>query len=84
MQSCLGLLGQHSIEFSAVQYYLKGIKTTLDRVFFSVWVFSGNNAWSPKSIKATLHRIFFHLKLYRASRTTLHRVLTCAVWPQEY
>ena len=33
MQSCLEPFGQHSIEFPAVQCYLKGIKTTLDRIF---------------------------------------------------
>ena len=30
MQSCLEPLGRDSIEFSAVQCYLEGIKTTLD------------------------------------------------------
>ena len=30
MQNCLEPLGRDSIEFSAVQCYLKGIKTTLD------------------------------------------------------
>ena len=33
MQSCLESLEQHSIEFPAVQCYLKGIKTTLAEVF---------------------------------------------------
>ena len=33
MQSCLEPLGQHSIDFSAAQCYLEGIKTTLDGIF---------------------------------------------------
>ena len=50
MQSCLELLGRHSIEFSAVQSCLKDIKTTLDRIFPHA-MFSG-------AFRATLHRVF--------------------------
>ena len=49
MQNCLEPLGRDSIEFSAVQCYLKGIKTTLDRVF-SYAMLSG-------ALQATLHRV---------------------------
>ena len=48
MQSCLQPLGQHYIEFLAVQCYPKGIKTTLGRISFYVML-SGAS-------RATLHR----------------------------
>ena len=38
----------------------------------------------PKSIEANLQRIFSYAMLSGASRTTLHRVLTCAILSQEY
>ena len=38
----------------------------------------------PKSIKAKLHRIIFYEMLSGASRTTLHRVFTCAMLSHEY
>ena len=49
MQSCLQPLGQHIIEFSAVQCYFKGIKTTLDGIF--------SCAMLPGAFQATFHRV---------------------------
>ena len=55
MQSCLEPFGRHNIEFSAVQSYLKGIKTTLDRIF-SYAMLSG-------TFRATLHRVLNFLSI---------------------
>ena len=55
MQSCLEPFGQHSIEFPAVQCYLKGIKTTLDRIF-SYAMLSGD-------FRATLYRVLTFLSI---------------------
>ena len=56
MQRFLEPLGRQSIEFSAVQCYLKDIKTTLDRIF-SDTMFSG-------AFRATLHRVFTFFSIF--------------------
>ena len=56
MPSCLEPLGRHSIEFSAVQCYLKGIKITLDSII-SYAIMSG--AFRG----AILHRVLTFLSI---------------------
>ena len=65
MQCCLKPLGQRCIGFSAVQCWVKSIKTTMNRVF--------SYAMFPGASRTTLHRVFTCALLFGASWKRLHR-----------
>ena len=92
IQCCLEPLGQHCIGFCPVQCCPRCMKTTLSKIFsygilnnplgqhyIKFWLVQ---CW-PKSIKKTLRRRYFYPMLSGAPRTTLHRVLTCALLCKE-
>ena len=84
---------QYFIGFWPVQYYLKSIKTTLDRFFSSTMSLEPLRQYCIEfsavkcccnSIKPTLHRIFSDAILSGAFQATFHRVVTCLMLSQEY
>ena len=81
--------GQHRIGYLLLQCCLKRINTTLNRIF-PVQSCLGQHCTRfltvqccPESINATLNKVSFCALLSIASRTTLHRVFTCAMLPQD-
>ena len=81
--------GQHRIGYLLLQCCLKRINTTLNRIF-PVQSCLGQHCTRfltvqccPENIKATLNKVSFCALLSVVSRTTLHRVFSRAMLPQE-